>query len=162
MRCSGPKQNNSNKKDNSRKPLSHLTCPPTPIHPTTQFFFSPVALPYSLDFIFCHFSAAHTFTPSPLIRSSHSLSLSLSPVNHHNYRRNFGRIYWRKSIGDFLGSIFFQYFKVRTLSLRFLYFAIVFTNLSNLSVICNLIWATFIIVMWLRKWVLIFVDLYEE
>jgi hypothetical protein len=87
---------------------------------------------------FLFFFSQHTHTLShTLIRSLSSLSLS--PVNHHNYRRNSGRIYRRKSIGDFLGSICFQYFKVKALSLRFLYFVSFFTNLSNLSVICDLI-----------------------
>ena len=92
-------------------------------------------------FHFLFFLAAHTRILSfsyTLIRSL-SLPLSLSLVNHHNYRRNSGRIYRRKTIGDFLGSICFQYFKLRTLNLWFLYFVSFFTNLSNLSVICDLI-----------------------
>jgi hypothetical protein len=96
---------------------------------------SPVALPHSHFSSFCFHQHTHSLPPT-LIRS---LSLSLSPINHHNHRQNSGRIYQRKSIGNFLASICFQYFKIKALSLRFLYFVSFFPNLSNPSVICDLI-----------------------
>ena len=90
-RCSGPEQNNNNNNNNNNnkkktKEISrshpHLTCSPTPNSPpphnfSSRFLFSPVALPYSLYFIFCHLPAAHIFTPSHSFGHSHSLSLSL-------------------------------------------------------------------------------------
>ena len=117
-----------------QKPISHHICLPT--HSFSSRFLSSPQLSFSF-FHFLSFSLAHTLS----LPHSHSVtpSLSLSPINHHNYQRNSGRIYRRKSIRDLLGSICFQYFKVRTLSLKFLYFVSFFTNLSNLSVICDLI-----------------------
>jgi hypothetical protein len=107
----------------------HLTCPtyPTSPHHTNfalELSHSPVALP--LSFIFCFFQQhIHTHTLSPTLSFGHSHSLSLSPVNHLNHRRNSGRIYRRKPIGDFLGSIYFQYFKVKALCLSFFYILLV-------------------------------------
>ena len=126
----------------SRNPYPPHVTTTYPISPHHSFVFqsSPyftVALP--LSFIFFFQQHIHTYSLSHTLIRSLSLPLSLSLVNHHNYWRNSGRIYRRKTIGDFLGSICFQYFKVRTLNLRFLYFVSFFTNLSNLSVICDLI-----------------------
>jgi hypothetical protein len=125
----------------SRNPYPHLTCPTYPTSPHHSFFSSrslftrnsPPSLSFSVSF-----SAAHTHILS--LPHSHSVTpLSFSPVNHHNHRWNSGRIYRRKPIGDFLGSIYFQYFKVKALCLRFLYFVSFFPNLSSLSVICDLV-----------------------
>ncbi len=71
--------NNNNKKEISRNPFlttySYLPHKPPPHVFSRTLSISPVALPYSFQFIFCHFPAAHTFTPSHSFGHS-SLSLT--------------------------------------------------------------------------------------
>jgi hypothetical protein len=96
--CSGLKQKKYNNNNNNKtKEISRSPPPPHVPHlpqftPTTQIFLLLEFSPYhrsspSHSFIFCFFSPAHTHS----LTNSHSVtpSLSLSPVNHHNYRRNF-------------------------------------------------------------------------